>query len=203
MSASGEPSPPLPSPPLPFPPLPSSLLPSPPLPSHLCFRGVWMTWLGTRMSNCPYWTTRTLQWIVWGEQHRQVNPASPPPFPLPTTPCSTPPFHPLPSPSASLSSSNMASPPSWSHLHARVFVAVLLSTRHCTTGHHTHECTRLVFHELCPLLTPLAQARPTIQCVCLVYINCATVDDSAAGVSRGCVQRVCPGGVSRGCVAHT
>ena len=70
-------------------------------------------------------------------------------------------------------------------------VAVLLSTRHCTTGHHTQECTRLVFHELCPLLTLLAQARPMIQCVCLVYINCATVADSAACVSRGCVQGVC------------
>ena len=82
-------------------------------------------------------------------------------------------------------------------------VAVLLSTRHCTTGHHTHECTRLVFNELCPLLTPLAQARPTIQCVCPVYIICATVADSAAGVSKGCVQEVCPEGVSGGDVPHT
>ena len=130
------------------------------------------------------------------------------PFPSPSLPLPVPlpPFHPLPFPSASLSSSNTASPP-----HRVTFMPVCcrcapLNTPLHNWPPHTQECTQLVFHELCPLLTPLAQARPTIQCVCLIYISCATVADSAAGVSRGCVQEVCPGGVQGVCpgsVQHT
>ena len=163
MSASGEPSPPLPSPPLPS--LLPSLLPSPlsspslSLPSLLpCPSPLLLSVLQgcaddlARYQNVQLSIIRPLGLFSGLLGVSSTNRSTQPlPFPPPLyhslpLPVPLPPFHPLTSPSASLSSSNMASPPSWSHLHARVLS--LCSSQHATAQLAT---THRSAHDLCSM----------------------------------------------------